>query len=333
MPPKDTEKPLSLPEFVTLMAFMTSLVALSVDAILPALTQIGVALAVVDPQQLYLTVSLFFFGMSFGQLFFGPLSDAKGRRIVILLGLIVFVIGTLICLFAKTLIVLLIGRMIQAFGAAGPRVASLAVIRDKYEGEAMARVMSFIMVIFILIPMIAPMIGQGIVLFSSWRHIFTFFLIFSLLIGCWFFMRQPETLPLEKRNPLEWAALLMSIKFIFSHRIIMGYTFASGLIFGAFLGYLSASQTIFQHIYDTGDWFPAYFAILALAIGLASFLNGNLVMRAGMKKLCHYALSGFLATSLVLTVVALRYDGLPGLYVFVMILFIAFFMLVYCSVI
>jgi DHA1 family bicyclomycin/chloramphenicol resistance-like MFS transporter len=316
---------IGLSEFVALMATMTSLVALSIDSVLPALSQIGAYLKVTDPSQTHLIVSVFFVGMAFGQLYYGPLSDGRGRRYVIISGLIVFAIGSLVCINAESLEVMLIGRVIQAFGVSGPRIATLAVIRDKYEGEAMARVMSFIMMVFILVPMLAPILGQTILFWFSWQHIFSSFLIYGTLIGLWFFIRQPETLPKEKRLPFSWSQLWASSKFILSHKLVMFYTFSSGTIFGAFLAYISSSQTLFQDIYDTGELFPMYFAMLALSIGLASFINGNLVMRLGMRKLCNWAMVGWLIFSSVLTALCLAYDGVPALWQFVSVLFCAFF--------
>jgi DHA1 family bicyclomycin/chloramphenicol resistance-like MFS transporter len=316
---------LGLPEFVALMALMTSLVALSIDAMLPALHQIGVELGIDDPQNTHLIVSLFFIGMGFGQLYYGPLSDAKGRRYVIISGLIIFAIGTVVCMFAESLTVLLIGRVIQAFGVSGPRIAALAVIRDQYAGEAMAKVMSFIMMVFILVPMLAPSFGQAILYLSSWRHIFTSFLFIGLLIGVWFFVRQPETLPKDKRMPFSWKQLWVSSKFILTHKLVMFYTISMGLIFGSFLAYISASQTIFQQIYTTGDLFPLYFALLAFSIGLASFINGNLVMRFGMRKLCTWAMIGWIIFSILLLVLCLNDEGIPPLWQFVSVLFGAFF--------
>ncbi|MFT6779025.1 MAG: DHA1 family bicyclomycin/chloramphenicol resistance-like MFS transporter [Paraglaciecola sp.] len=312
-------------EFVTLMALMTSLVALSIDSVLPALTQIGMDLGVTDPRKNHLIVSLFFVGMALGQLYYGPLSDDKGRRYVIVSGLIVFAIGSLICMNAGSLEVMLIGRVIQAFGVSGPRIATLAVIRDKYEGEAMARVMSFIMMVFILVPMLAPIFGQTILFWFSWQHIFSSFLIYGLFIGLWFFVRQPETLPKEKRLPFSWSQLWVSSKFILSNKLVMFYTLSSGTIFGGFLAYISSSQTLFQDIYNTGELFPMYFAMLAFSIGLASFINGNLVMRLGMRKLCTWAMIGWLVFSSVLTTLCLVYDGIPPLWQFVSVMFCAFF--------
>ena len=322
---KKIKPALGLVEFVSLMALMTSLVALSIDAMLPALDKIGQDLAIVDPQQTHLIVSLFFIGMGFGQLYYGPVSDDKGRRYAIISGLIIFAIGSVVCMFAESLTVMLIGRVIQAFGVSGPRIAALAVIRDQYEGEAMARVMSFIMMVFILVPMLAPSFGQAILLMFSWHHIFTSFLIIGLLTGVWFFVRQPETLPKEKRKPFSWQQLWVSSKFILTHRMVMFYTISMGLIFGGFLAYISASQTLFQHVYDTAEMFPLYFALLAFSIGLASFINGTLVMRLGMRLLCNWAMIGWLIFSILLTVLCFIYQGIPPLWQFVSVLFCAFF--------
>jgi DHA1 family bicyclomycin/chloramphenicol resistance-like MFS transporter len=320
-----TKTDIGLFEFVALMATMTSLVALSIDSVLPALSQIGAYLEVTDSRQTHLIISVFFVGMALGQLYYGPLSDDKGRRYVIISGLIVFAIGSLVCINAESLEVMLIGRVIQAFGVSGPRVATLAVIRDKYEGEAMARVMSFIMMVFILVPMLAPIFGQTILFWFSWQHIFSSFLVYGLLIGLWFFIRQPETLPKEKRLPFSWSQLRISSKFILTHKLVMCYTLSSGTIFGAFLAYISSSQTLFQDIYDTGELFPMYFAMLAFSIGLASFINGNLVMRLGMRKLCTWAMLGWLLFSSVLTSLCFVYDGVPPLWQFVSVLFCTFF--------
>lgn len=316
---------LGMVEFVVLMAFMTSLVALSIDAMLPALTDIGDALGSSGAHENHLIVSLFFLGMALGQLYYGPMSDAKGRRVAILSGLIIFAVGTLICMFAESMTTILIGRVVQAFGVSGPRIATIALIRDQYSGEAMAKVMSFIMMVFILVPMLAPVFGQAILLWFSWQHIFTSFLLIGGALGMWFFMRQPETLLPEKRIPFSWPTLWKSSKFILTHKEVMGFTLAMGFIFGAFLAYLSASQTLFQDIYHTAEYFPIYFAVLAFAIGFASFVNGNLVMRLGMHKLSKWALIGVITCALFLLGQSMYSEGIPPLWSFVANLFIMFF--------
>ncbi|MCW8093355.1 multidrug effflux MFS transporter [Alteromonas sp. ASW11-130] len=316
---------LHIVEFVSLMALMTSFVALSLDAMLPALNQIGEALQADSLQQVHLIVSVFFVGMGIGQLFFGPFADAKGRRAAILLGLNIFAVGTLVCMLATSMEMLILGRVVQAIGVAGPRIASMAIIRDIYVGNAMARVMSFIMMVFILVPMLAPIIGQIVLHAFSWRHIFTLFLIMAVFVGLWFFIRQPETLPAHNRPKFRWKRLKVSCFFIFRNRMVMGYTLAMGCIFGSFLSYLSASQTIFQTFYQTGDNFPYYFAILAFSVGLASLFNGTMVMRVGMKRLCRSALYGVISFSLIFTALIHQWNGLPPLWMTVVTMFCGFF--------
>lgn len=320
-----TTPTLTLYEFVALMALMTSLVALSIDAMLPALAQIGHALNARDEHEAHLIVSIFFAGMAVGQLFFGPFADARGRRQTILLGLCIFVLGSLLCMQAESMETMLIGRLVQAFGVSGPRIAALAVIRDLYVGDAMARVMSFIMMVFILVPMLAPVVGQAVLYFFSWQHIFSLFLVVAVVAGSWFFARQPETLPAGRRKPFSWGQLGRSSKYIVTHMSVMGYTIAMGCIFGAFLAYLSASQTIFQQFYTTGEAFPLIFAILAFSIGLASFFNGTMVMRFGMNKLVHVALYGVIAFGVIFSGVIWLYAGLPPLSITLSIMFCGFF--------
>lgn len=316
---------LGLFEFVALMASMTSLVALSIDAMLPALLQIGEALKVEETHHTHLIVTVFFVGMAFGQMFFGPFSDSRGRRLTILVGLCIFALGTFVCMAADNLETMLVGRVIQAFGVSGPRIASMAIIRDLYVGDAMARVMSFIMMVFILVPMLAPIIGQTVMNLFSWFHIFTLFLVVATLAGCWFFARQGETLPRSKRRPFAWKQLYISSKFILTHPAVMGYTFAMACVFGSFLAYLSASQTIFQVFYNVGDMFPYIFALLAFSIGLASYFNGKMVMRFGMVRLCRFALKGVNVFALVYLGLLIGFDGLPPLALTLATMFIGFF--------
>mgnify|MGYP001403466414 CR=1 FL=1 len=316
---------LGLPEFIALMALMTSLVALSIDAMLPALDAIGTAMGAKDIHESHLIVSLFFGGMAVGQLFFGPYCDTRGRREAIILGLVIFAVGTVVCMLADDMQTMLIGRVIQAFGVSGPRIASTAVIRDQFAGEAMARVMSFIMMVFILVPMLAPIIGQTVMDLSSWFHIFTLFLVVASLTGAWFFTRQGETLPRSKRKPFSVQQFIASSRFILTHPEVMGYTFAMACIFGAFLAYLSASQTIFQVFYNVGDMFPYIFATLAFSIGLASYFNGKMVMKFGMRRLCRFALKGANGFACVYLALLLIFDGLPPLWLTVSTMFVGFF--------
>jgi DHA1 family bicyclomycin/chloramphenicol resistance-like MFS transporter len=322
-PPADARLPLV--EFILLMAFLTSLVALSIDAMLPALDQIGAELSSTSTQQTYLIVSIFFAGMAAGQIFFGPFADARGRRLTILVGLIIFLVGTVVCYFSTSIETLLVGRLIQAFGVSGPRIASMALVRDLYIGDAMARVMSFTTVIFILVPMVAPLMGQVVMAYFGWRHIFTVFAIVAGVAGMWFFSRQKETLPRTNRIKFNFRQFGRSVVWLIQQPAVMGPAVGMGFIFGAFLAYLSGSQTIFQDIYDTGEYFPLLFAVLAFAIGAASLFNGIMVVRLGMLKLVSFALTMTVVYGIFLAAISLAYAGIPPLWLFISVMFFGFF--------
>jgi DHA1 family bicyclomycin/chloramphenicol resistance-like MFS transporter len=324
-PPAEARLPLV--EFILLMALLTSLVALSIDAMLPALDQIGAELNSASSQQTYLIVSIFFMGMAAGQLFFGPFADARGRRLTILVGLIIFLLGTVVCYFASSIEMLLVGRVIQAFGVSGPRVASMALVRDLYVGDAMARVMSFTTVIFILVPMIAPLLGQAVMASFGWRHIFTVFAIVAGISALWFFSRQKETLVRAKRVKFNFGRFFRSIIWLVKQPAVMGPAMGMGLIFGAFLAYLSGSQTIFQEIYSTGKYFPLLFALLAFAIGAASLFNGIMVVKLGMLKLVGVALNMTIVYGVLLCAITFLFDGVPPLWLFISVMFFGFFFL------
>ncbi|MBF0194143.1 MAG: multidrug effflux MFS transporter [Magnetococcales bacterium] len=286
---KTTPK-LSHIEFVALMAMMISLVAMSVDAMLPALEQIGNELGNNNPNNNQLIIATLFFGFAAGQLFFGPLSDSTGRKPAILLGLILFLIGCVLSYFAQDFITMLIGRFIQGLGAASPRTVSSALIRDLYSGPKMARMMSLIMSVFILVPVIAPAVGQGIIALSNWRMIFAMLLIMASVVLLWFKQRQPETLYKKNRHAFSVNRITSGFKETCLHRVTIGYTVISGLVFGAFSGYLISSQQILQFQYKLGEQFPIYFGFLAICIGIASFTNAKLVMSFGMYRLTLIAL-------------------------------------------
>jgi len=263
---------------------MISLVALSIDAMLPALAQIGEALGAERENDSQLIVAVVFLGMALGQMLYGPMSDSTGRKPAVYLGYGFFVAGSLLCLFATNFSLMIAGRFLQGFGLAAPRIITMAVVRDQYAGPAMARVMSFIMMVFILVPMIAPAIGQLILILFDWRAIFTFILTTGLITALWFMLRQPESLPEERRSAFNLKRLRSAIVEVCSNRISIGYTIITGIIFSAFIGYLSSSQQLFQQLYGLGHYFPLYFALLASAIGFSSYVNGRIVMRVGMRK-------------------------------------------------
>jgi DHA1 family bicyclomycin/chloramphenicol resistance-like MFS transporter len=313
-------------EFVVLVALMTSMVALSIDAMLPALPVIAGDLDVSRLNDSQYVITLFFAGMAGGQIFFGPLSDSIGRRPAIVAGLLLFAAGCLLSMFAASFAQMLLGRFLQGLGAAGPRIVSIALVRDRYQGRGMARVMSLVMTVFILVPVFAPAVGQGILVWADWRAIFGLFLLLALLAGGWFWIRQPETLRAEQRSVFSLSRLLLDTLAILRLRAAFGYSLTMGCIFGAFVGYLSSSQQIFQVQYGLGRLFPLYFGILASVIGCASLVNARLVMRFGMRRLARYALSAMSLAGLLFCGLAWIYDGHPQLLLLMAYLVFQFFL-------
>lgn len=312
-------------EFVALMAVMTSLVALSIDAMLPALPAIGADLGAPSANSTQWVVTALLAGMAIGQLVYGPVSDSTGRKPPVYFGLGLFIFGCALSLFAPSFGVMLVGRFLQGLGVAGPRSVAIALIRDLYAGRNMARIMSMIMSVFILVPIAAPALGQGILLVSAWPAIFGFFLGLAVLTLAWFAARQPESLPPERRRRFSPRRTLTTFKAVLRHRAALGFTLTAGISSGAFVGYLSSSQQIFQGLYGVGDRFALYFAILAASIGLASLLNGRMVLRLGMLRLSTWALSALSLLSVAFLAWTLAHSGRPPLGSFVAFMILAFF--------
>ncbi len=281
--------------FIVLVALLTSLLAFGTDAMLPALPEIGAALGLGDSNRAQLIVSSFMLGTGLGQLFFGPFSDYLGRKPAILLGLGIFIAGSLVSLTAQSFEVMLAGRMLQGLGVAGPRTPSIAMVRDLYKGREMARIMSFVMAVFILVPALAPLMGQVVMLTWGWRSIFVTFILFAMLAFLWMALGQPETH--KKRRQFSWGDFRHALTRVFTNGQTMGFAMVAGLNFSAFIVYLSSTEQIFREIFEVGTLFPLYFAIMALSIGAASILNGKLVMRAGMHKLITRAISALIGFS------------------------------------
>lgn len=317
--------PLPLAEFVVLLALMISIVAMATDVMLPALGTIGRELGAPGPNDAQLIVSSLFLGFAFGQALAGPLSDSFGRKPVIYAGYVIFVAGCALSLLAASWEMMIVGRILQGVGAASPRIVALALVRDGYEGRAMARIMSVVMAVFILVPTIAPAIGQGVISLSGWRATFALLITLALITWIWFALRQPETLPPENRRAFSFTNIWASLKEVCTSRIAIGYTVATGFIFGAFLGYLSTAQQIFQTAYDSGALFALYFGVAALAIGSASVVNSFFVMRLGMRLMTWRALIGVVTLSLLFLIPASLSGGVPPFWMFMAWLMMVFF--------
>ena len=284
-------------EFIALMAFLMSVVALAIDALLPALDIIGNSLHTQENSDHQLLITMIFIGLGVGPLFFGPLSDSLGRKPMVFVGFGIFILASIICVYAKSLEIMVLGRILQGFGLSAPRTISVAIIRDLYAGDYMAKIMSFVIVIFLLVPIIAPAIGKLILDSFNWEAIFIFQIIFCLLIAFWFWKRQEETL--NPKNRIDFKIDLFKKGFLELMRFkkTIAYTLISGLITGSFIVYLSTSQQIFQEQYGLKEAFPFIFAGLATASGGAILLNGLFVVKYGMKKIINVSLIGFFLIS------------------------------------
>jgi len=298
------------------MALLISLVALSIDAMLPALPAIGADLNVHWENGTQLVIAAMFVGFAMGQLIFGPLSDCFGRKVPIYAGLSLFILGSILSMSAWSFPAMLAGRFLQGFGAAAPRSITVALIRDYFEGRAMARIMSFIMAVFIIVPILSPAIGQAILLVANWRMIFAMLLTLALISCVWFGIRQPETLDPSLRTAFSLRQIGSDIIEVVRTRCALGYTISAGLVSGAFIGYLSSAQQIFQSQFGLGNYFPLYFAGLAASIGCASLLNAKLVLYFGMRLLSWRALQSMSVFSAGFFIYASTVDGTPPLWTF-----------------
>lgn len=316
---------ISFRERIVLYALLTSLSSLSIDALLPGLRQIGEEVGVAPPLSTQHIISLFIFGMAFGELLLGPLSDAMGRKKALVLGLGVYVAGTIIAMLAGSLELVILGRFLQGMGVSGPKIATRAMIRDQFEGDAMARLMSFMFTLFILVPMLAPAMAQGLITLAGWRSIFGIYLVMAGLLGLWLVMRHPETLPDHKRISFGPKRLLQNARRILSKRRVTLLIIATGIVFGAQLLYLSTAADLFFDAYGIVETFPAYFAVLATGIGLASFLNAKFVQRFGMDAMARCGFMGLTLVGLFMLLSSIILGGRLPLVALLMFGFLAFF--------
>ncbi len=281
---------LSMPEFIALMGMMFATIAFSIDAMLPALPDIAEELTPDRPTLAQLILTSFVLGMGLGTFFAGPLSDAFGRKPVIIAGAALYIGGAILAYVAPTLEMVLAARVLQGLGAAGPRVVAMAIMRDLYSGRQMAQVVSFAMLVFTLFPAVAPMIGAAIIAGFGWRSIFLVFLLFSAISVGWLLIRQPETLPRAIRRPLRLKTLWAGIREALSLRQMQLSILVQTLIYGALFGTISSIQQVFDITYGLRDSFPYWFAVMALLSAPAAPINGRLVIRLGMRPLIRGAL-------------------------------------------
>lgn len=311
-------------EFIALMASLMSIVALSIDALLPALPEIAESIGVTNPKDNQLLITMIFLGLGFGQLILGPLSDSFDRKPIVYIGFIIFIIASIICVTTKSFEMMILGRLLQGIGLSSPRSISTSMIRDEFSGDYMAKILSIVVMFFILVPVVAPTLGQLLINFFNWKSIFYFNLIFGLAIMLWFWLRQPETLSKEKRIPFSKHLFIDGTKEFFKYKQAVAFTIISGFIMGSFMVYLSTSQQIFQEQYNLADMFPYIFASLAISIGLATYLNSQLVVKFGMMRIAYISSLAYATISILYVV--LFWSGVnPSIYVLVVFFALQFF--------
>jgi DHA1 family bicyclomycin/chloramphenicol resistance-like MFS transporter len=302
-------------EFIALAAALMALNALAIDIMLPGLQQIGASLGVENENHRQYVISAYIAAFGSAQLFYGPLSDRFGRRPPLLFGLAVYVAAALAAAFAPSFTTLLILRFVQGLGAAATRVITVSIIRDVFGGRAMAEAMSLVFMVFMVIPVVAPGLGQVVMLFSEWHMIFVIMALIAMVFTVWAAIRLPETLHPEYRRAFNLRTIVQGFRIVLTNRISLCYMLATTAIFGALFGFINSAQQVYVGIYGLGVWFPVIFACVAGMMAVSSFVNSRLVGRFGMRKLSHGALLGFIAVTSIWFALSL-FGQLP-LYVFV----------------
>lgn len=292
-------KDIQFREFVLLCACLMAMNAMSIDPMLPALPAIGRDLAIPHPNDRQLIISVYFLGLGVGSLLFGVLSDRYGRKKVLGSAMVLFILSSIACAGAQSFPMMLAGRACAGFFAGASRVITVGIVRDRFRGDAMARVMSLIFAVFMLIPVMAPSFGQAILWIAPWRWIFWALAILSTAILLWMMVRMPETLLPENRTRITPRALMHTVGQIIRTRSSIGYMLASGVVMGGLIGFILSVQQIFFDIFHAEHVFPIAFACIAGSMGIGSLVNSRLVSRFGARRLSQGALIALILIALV----------------------------------
>lgn len=325
----DASEPAAMPgrvELIALMAMLVATIAFSIDAMLPALPAMAAELSPESPNQVQLVVTIFVLGMGVGTLFTGPLSDTFGRKPVVLAGCGLYIVSAGLAAQADSLGLLLAARLVQGLGAAGPRVVVMAIIRDMFVGRQMAQIMSFVMIVFTLVPALAPSIGAVLIALAGWSAIFWAFVVFATVVSLWLFVRLPETLPRAARRPFSTSALLSATREMLANRVVRLSIAVQSLVFAMLFATISSIQPIYETMFDRADSFPIWFGVTALLSASGSVVNAMLVVRMGMRRLVSVMLTVQVVVSAVMLLAILA--GLAGDALFAMFFFwqfVAFF--------
>ncbi|MEM1052134.1 MAG: multidrug effflux MFS transporter [Pseudomonadota bacterium] len=293
IPFKPGAKPLGERELIVLMAMLMSLQAFGIDAMLPALGDIASDLSAPGNDR-QLVIGLYFLGAGIGSLFPGALADRFGRRPILFISLTAHISFSFACMFAPDFQSLLAMRFMQGICSAGLSVLPAAIVRDRVGGDRMARLMSLIMMTFLVVPLLAPAVGQVIMIFAGWKAIFGVMSLMGIGVGVWAFLRMPETLAPEHAQPIMPGRILRNMSEALSNRLAIGYVIGSSLVFGSLFGFLNSSQQLFDEVFGMGDYFALIFGGAVLGMVLANFLNSRIVERFGARRVSHSALFAFI---------------------------------------
>lgn len=311
--------------FIVVLAACMATTALAIDASLPAFPEIRTSFGLADDATSVTGIITFFFiGSSLGLLPAGILADRFGRRPVMWGGLALYVAGAVLSIFAPSLWVMFVARFIWGLGSAGPRVAALATVRDAYDGEQMARQMSLIMAIFILVPAFAPSLATGVLLIGPWQAIYWMCAVVAVLVGVSVTL-LPETLAVESRRSLSGRDVAVGLRAIVTTPGTLGYLTALTALFGVFLSYLASSEIVLDQVFGLEEWFPLFFGGLAVVMGASMYVNGRFVERVGLRRIIRLSFIANLVAGSALLAVALVTAGEPPFAVFVVLLAMVLF--------
>jgi DHA1 family bicyclomycin/chloramphenicol resistance-like MFS transporter len=293
--PRQRERGPGLPEFIALMAALMASNALAIDAMLPALPAIGEALGVGEDNRRQLVITFYLLGFGFAQLLWGPLADRYGRKKLLAAALILYGLFGLVAGLASSFTLLLAARMLQGVAAAASRVLTVAIVRDRYQGPSMARVMSLVMIVFMIVPVLAPAFGQGVLAIGTWRHIFIGLGVYGALLAAWLLIRLPETLTEENRRSLSVGRIGEAFWTVLRIRQSIGNTLAQTLLMGALFAFIGSIQQIVFDVFERPELIALVFALIAGPMAFSSYANSRLVMRLGSRRILLIALSAFTA--------------------------------------
>lgn len=297
-------------EFIVLVAGLVAVNAFAIDIMLPGLQQIGASLGEPDPNRRQLVIPAYLLGFGLLQLVFGPLSDRYGRRGPLLVGLAIYCVAALCAFFTTGFDALVILRLIQGSGAAASAVIAVALVRDVFSGNQMAKILSLVFTVLMLSPILAPSLGQGLMTVMDWRGLFGFMAIWGFIVIVWVWLRLPETLKPEHRRPLSVRAVIEGFGIVFANRVSLAYIIGMAALFGALMGFLNSSQQIYRDVFGVEALFPLFFAGGAAFSAIGSMINAQVVNRFGMRRIARVALAVFGAAAVGILIAALL-NALP----------------------